>query len=165
MFDNSVEITRKNEWKILHASNTRKWNLGKGHSLQRPTTFSQNVVFFNDFITLIFVFLIVLRTEMEWTRAWSRQGRSRPASTGGSPPCSPPGRAASPAHRGGTHYRDMAMRRISWGFWRNWFLIDHSDSPTRRVGESLWWVGESLFEFVKIFQHCKRLNQPYKGPI
>ncbi len=116
----------------------------------------------------------------------------------------------------------MAMRRIFWGFCRNWFLIDPlhyfssrsdsgfkfaeifliekrlpdsasrrvgfwmfkrklcelesrrlpdsasqrvADSPTRRVGESLWWVWELLFEFFEIYHHFKRLNQPFKRSI
>ncbi len=37
------------------------------------------------------------------------------------------------------------------------------DSPTRRVGESLWWVGESLFKF--FYCHFKLLNQPFKRSI
>jgi hypothetical protein len=40
-----------------------------------------------------------------------------------------------------------------------------SDSPTRQVGESLWWVGESLLKFFKIYHHFKRLNQPLKRSI
>ncbi len=106
------------------------------------------------------------------------------------------------------------MKRIFWGFCRNWFLIDPShylssrsdfdfefteifviekrlpdsanrrvgfwmfkrkltesesrgvdDSPTRRVGESLWWDGELVFKFFTIFHHFKALNQPFKRSI
>ncbi len=39
------------------------------------------------------------------------------------------------------------------------------NSPTRWVGESLWWVGELLFKFFKIFHHFKGLNQPGKRSI
>ncbi len=38
-------------------------------------------------------------------------------------------------------------------------------SPTRRVGVFLWWVGESLFKFFKIYHHFKQLNQPFKRSI
>ncbi len=37
-----------------------------------------------------------------------------------------------------------------------------ADSLTRRVRKSLWWVGELLFKFFKIYPHFKRLNQPFK---
>ncbi len=88
------------------------------------------------------------------------------------------------------------MRRIFWGFCRNWFLIDplhyfsslsHFDfefaeifivgelasrgvanSPTQRVRESSWWVGESLFKFFinyHWFSELKQLNQPFKRSI
>ncbi len=114
------------------------------------------------------------------------------------------------------------MRRIFWGFCRNWFHLDPlhylssrsdfgfefaeifviekrlpdsasqgvddfptrwvresafeclkensasrrvGDSPTPRVGESLWSVGESLFKFFKIYHPFKRLNQPFKRSI
>jgi hypothetical protein len=57
---------------------------------------------------------------------------------------------------------DSPSRRV--GFWmykrklgelESWRLPNSAsrrvvDSLTRRVGESLWWVGESLFKFVKI---------------
>ncbi len=36
------------------------------------------------------------------------------------------------------------------------------DFQTPWVGESLWWVGESLFKFFKIYHHFKRLLQPFK---
>jgi hypothetical protein len=46
--------------------------------------------------------------------------------------------------------RDMAMRRIFWGFCRNWFLIDplHYLSSHSDFG----------FEFAKIFVFEKRLS-------
>jgi hypothetical protein len=40
-----------------------------------------------------------------------------------------------------------------------------SDSPTRRAGDLLWWVGESLFKFFKIYHHFKWLIQPFKRSI
>ncbi len=47
------------------------------------------------------------------------------------------------------YYRDMAMRRIFWGFCRNWFLMSHS----------LYLSGRSDFgfEFAEIFVIEKRL--------
>ncbi len=40
-----------------------------------------------------------------------------------------------------------------------------ASSQTRWVGESLWWVGESIIIFFKIYHHFKRLNQPFKRSI
>jgi hypothetical protein len=77
------------------------------------------------------------------------------------------------------------MRRIFWGFCRNWFLIDplHFLSSRSDFGFEFAEIfmiekrlsdlafeclkenslnRESLFEFFKIFQHFKRLNQHFK---
>ncbi len=49
-------------------------------------------------------------------------------------------------------YRDMAMRRIFWGFCRNWFLIDPLHYPSSR--------SDFGFEFGEIFVIEKRLRLP-----
>ncbi len=65
---------------------------------------------------------------------------------------------------------ESGSRRVGfWMFYRKFGeRVGESSTPTPQDRESPWWVGESLFEFFKIyhrFSYFIWLNQPFKRTI